>query len=114
MDIVESYTLKNNKQVDFKAQVGDTVNVHAGFQESGKKRTQVFSGIVLKIQGRKSLRSFTVRKISNGIGVEKTFPLASPAVKKVEVLSRAKVRRAKLFYLRKLKGRSARLKTLNK
>ena len=113
MDIVDSYISKTQKQVKFSAKVGDTLNVHVRFQEAGKERTQVFSGVVLKIQGKKSTRSFTVRKISDGVGVERTFPLAAPAVKKVEVVSRAKVRRARLFYLRKLKGRAARLKTIS-
>ena len=110
MDTVDSYVSKNQKQMDFPAQVGDTVNVSVRFQEAGKERTQVFSGVVLKIQGKKSTKSFTVRKISDGIGVERTFPLAGPAVEKVEVLSRAKVRRARLFYLRERTGRLARLK----
>lgn len=109
MDIVDSYVSKNQKQMDFPAQIGDTLNVYVRFQEAGKERVQVFSGVLLKIQGKKSTRSFTVRKISDGVGVERTFPLASPAVEKLEVVSRAKVRRARLFYLRNLKGRAARL-----
>ena len=109
MDIVDSYVSKNQKQMEFPVQVGDTLNVHVRFQEAGKERIQVFSGVVLKIQGKKSTRSFTVRKISDGVGVERTFPLASPAVEKVEVVSRAKVRRARLFFLRERKGRAARL-----
>lgn len=112
MDIVDSYIANTQKHIDFPAQVGDTLDVYVRFQEAGKERTQVFSGVVLKIQGKKSSRSFTVRKVSNGVGVERTFPLASPAVKKVQVLSKAKVRRARLFYLRQRKGRSARLKTI--
>ena len=113
MDIVDSYVSKKQKQMEFPAQIGDTLNVHVRFQEAGKERIQVFSGVVLKIQGKKSTRSFTVRKISDGIGVERTFPLASPAVEKVEVVSRAKVRRARLFYLRERKGRAARLKAVS-
>ena len=112
MDIVESYVLKIQKKMDFPVRTGDSVNVSVRFQEAGKERTQVFSGVVLKIQGKKSTRSFTVRKVSDGVGVERTFPLASPSVEKVEVISRAKVRRARLFYLRSLKGRAARLKTI--
>ena len=112
MDIVDSYISKVQKQMDFSAKVGDTLNVHVRFREGGKERTQIFSGVVLKIQGQKHTRSFTVRKISDGVGVERSFPLASPAVQKVEVLSRAKVRRSRLFYLRQRKGRSARLQTL--
>ena len=110
MDIVDSYVSEKHKQIEFPALVGDTVNVHVRFQETGKERVQIFSGVVLKIQGKRSTRSFTVRKISGGVGVERTFPLASPAVKKVEMVSRAKVRRARLFYLRNLKGRASRLK----
>ena len=112
MDIVDSYVSKSQKPIPFSAQVGDTVDVHVRFQEAGKERTQVFSGVVLKVQGQKSVRSFTVRKISNGVGVERSFPLSSPAVQKVQTLSRAKVRRARLFYLRNRKGRSARLSAL--
>ena len=111
MDIVDSYVSKTQKQLPFSSQIGDTVNVYVRFQEAGKERVQVFSGVVLKIQGQKSVRSFTVRKISNGVGVERSFPLASPAVQKVETLVQAKVRRARLFYLRHKKGRSARLQS---
>ena len=113
MDIVDSYVSESQKQMEFPVQIGDTLNVHVRFQEAGKERIQVFSGVVLKIQGKKSTRSFTVRKISDGVGVERTFPLASPAVEKVEVVSSAKVRRARLFYLRERKGRAARLKTIS-
>ena len=112
MDIVDSYVSKTQKKMDFPAQVGDTLDVYVRFQEAGKERTQVFSGVVLKIQGKKSTRSFTVRKISDGVGVERTFPLAGPVVEKVKVISKAKVRRARLYYLRQRKGRSARLQTL--
>ena len=112
MDIVDSYISKVQKQMSFSARVGDTLNVYVRFREGGKERTQVFSGVVLKIQGQKHTRSFTVRKVSDGVGVERSFPLASPAVQKVEVLSRAKVRRSRLFYLRQRKGRSARLRTI--
>ncbi|MDE0119848.1 MAG: 50S ribosomal protein L19 [Bdellovibrionales bacterium] len=112
MDIVDSYVSKIQKKMDFPGRIGDTVNVSVRFQEAGKERIQVFSGVILKIQGKKSTRSFTVRKISDGVGVERTFPLASPSVEKVEVISQAKVRRARLFYLRNRKGRAARLKTI--
>ena len=113
MDIVDAHVSKTQKQMDFPARVGDTLNVHVRFQEAGKERIQVFKGVVLKIQGKKSTRSFTVRKISDGVGVERTFPLASPAVEKIEVLSSAKVRRARLFFLRDREGRAARLQTLS-
>ena len=110
---MDSYVSKTQKQMDFQVKIGDTLDVHVRFQEAGKDRVQVFSGVVLKIQGKKSTRSFTVRKVSDGVGVERTFPLASPAVEKIKVVSSAKVRRARLFYLRKLKGRSARLRTIS-
>ena len=113
MDIVDSYVSKSQKQMAFPVQVGDTVNVHVRFREGDKERIQIFTGVAIKIQGKKNTRSFTVRKISDGVGVERSFPLASPAVFKVETLSSAKTRRAKLYYLRHLKGRGARLKALN-
>ena len=109
MDKVREITLKKYPLKDFDLKVGDTAKVFLRIKEGNKERIQVFEGLVLKIQGRDFNRSFTVRKISNGIGVEKTIPLASPNVANVEILSRAKVRRARLYYLRKRKGRAARL-----
>lgn len=93
--------------------IGDTVRVHAKIVEGNKERIQVFEGIVLKrAKGKHSDASFTVRKVSYNIGVERTFLLHSPRIDKIEVVSRAKVRRARLFYLRPLRGKSARMKTL--
>ena len=89
---------------------GDTVRAHIQIQEGEKSRLQIFEGVVLKIQGHAMSRSLTVRKISHGVGVEKTLPLSSPRLQHVEVTARAKVRRARLFYLRERKGREARLK----
>ena len=109
MDKVREITLKRHPLKDFSIQVGDTVKVSIRIKEGSKERIQIFEGLVLKIQGKDFNRSVTVRKMSSGVGVEKTIPLASPNVSKIEVLSRAKVRRARLFYLRKLKGRAARL-----
>ena len=109
MDKVREITLKKYPLKDFSLKVGDTAKVFIRIKEGNKERIQVFEGLVLKIQGQDFNRSFTVRKISGGIGVEKTIPLASPNIANVEVLSRAKVRRARLFYLRKRKGRAARL-----
>ncbi len=92
--------------------IGDTVRVHAKIVEGTKERIQVFEGIILKrSKGNNVDASFTVRKISYNIGVERTFPLHSPRIDKIEVISRAKVRRARLFYLRPLRGKSARMKT---
>lgn len=94
--------------------VGDTVRVHAKIKEGNRERIQVFEGTVLKKQGGGVRATFTVRKTSNGIGVEKTWPLHSPHVEKVEVVRRGKVRRAKLNYLRKRVGKAAKVKELVK
>jgi len=92
-----------------KITTGDSVGVYVKVKEGEKERVQLFSGVVLKIQGSGMGRTFTVRKIASGVGVERTFPMLSPIIDRVEVLSRGKVRRSRLFYLRGLKGRSARL-----
>lgn len=89
---------------------GDTVRVHAKVVEGGKERIQVFEGIVIARRGRHTRAAFTVRKISHGIGVERTFLVHSPRVDKIEVVRRGRVRRAKLYYLRNVVGRKARIK----
>jgi large subunit ribosomal protein L19 len=94
--------------------VGDTVKVYAKIKEGNRERIQVFEGTVLKKQGGSVRATFTVRKNSNGIGVEKTWPLHSPNVEKVEVVRRGRVRRAKLNYLRQRVGKSAKVKELVK
>ena len=94
--------------------VGDTVRVYGKIKEGNRERIQVFEGTVLKKQGGSSRATFTVRKNSNGIGVEKTWPLHSPNVEKVEVIRYGKVRRAKLNYLRDRSGKSAKVKELVK
>lgn len=94
--------------------VGDTVRVSAKIKEGNRERIQVFEGTVLKRQGGSSRETFTVRKTSNGVGVEKTWPLHSPNVEKIEVVRRGKVRRAKLFYLRNRTGKRAKVKELVK
>lgn len=109
MDQVRDITLKRHPFKKYPIQVGDTARAHIKVKEGNKERIQVFEGVILKIQGKDYTRSFTIRKISGGVGVEKTFPLASPYLSHVEVVSRSKVRRARLYYLRKLKGRAARL-----
>ena len=107
--LIQKITEKRHPQIKTPPKVGDKTAVHVRISEGGKERIQVFQGVVLKLSGKGVSRSFTVRKISDGIGVERTFPLASPVLSKVEILSRSKVRRAKLYYIRKLKGRASRL-----
>lgn len=92
--------------------VGDTVRVHALIKEGNRERIQIFEGTVLKKQGGSTRETFTVRKASNGVGVEKTWPLHSPHVVKVEVIRQGKVRRAKLNYLRDRVGKAAKVKEL--
>jgi len=94
--------------------VGDTVRVHAKIKEGTRERIQVFEGTVLKRQNGGARETFTVRKSSNGIGVEKTWPLHSPAVEDIQVIRRGKVRRAKLNYLRQRVGKAAKVKELIK
>ena len=106
---IEAAQLKENVS-DFN--VGDTVKVYGKIKEGNRERIQVFEGTVLKIQGGSSRATFTVRKVSNGVGVEKTWPLHSPNVEKVEVVRRGKVRRAKLNYLRQRVGKKAKVKEI--
>jgi large subunit ribosomal protein L19 len=110
-DIVRDVTLKavqKNKNIDeFKA--GDTVGVYVRVKEGDKERVQLYKGVVLKVQGSGVGRSFTVRKVSAGVGVERTFPFSSPILDRVEVIARGKVRRSRLYFLRDLKGKAARL-----
>jgi large subunit ribosomal protein L19 len=90
---------------------GDTVRVHVNIVEGDKQRIQVFEGVVIRRRGGGPSASFTVRKVSYGVGVERVFPVESPIVKKVEIKSRGHVRRSRLYYLRKLRGKKARLRT---
>ena len=94
--------------------VGDTVKVYGKIKEGNRERIQVFEGTVLKRQGGSSRETFTVRKVSNGVGVEKTWPMHSPNVERIEVVRRGKVRRAKLNYLRERVGKKAKVKELVK
>ena len=89
---------------------GDTVNVHVKVIEGSKERVQIFKGVVIRRHGGGIGETFTVRKVSFGVGVERTFPVNSPNIDKLEVLSRGKVRRAKLYYLRDLHGKAAKIK----
>ncbi|MGO2695639.1 MAG: 50S ribosomal protein L19 [Bavariicoccus seileri] len=89
---------------------GDTVRVHAKVVEGTRERIQIFEGVVIKRRGYGISETFTVRKVSNGVGVERTFPLHTPRVAKIEVTRHGRVRRAKLYYLRNLHGKAARIK----
>ena len=114
-----SEIIKNIEAEQLKAdapefRVGDTVKVYAKIKEGNRERIQVFEGIVMKKQGGSNRETFTVRKFSNGVGVEKTWPLHSPHVEKVEVVRHGKVRRAKLNYLRGRIGKKAKVKELVK
>jgi len=90
--------------------VGDTVRVYFRIREGDKERVQPFEGVVLRFQGAMHRRTFTVRRITGGLGVERTFPLHSPRLEKVDVIRMGKVRRAKLYYLRERMGKAARVK----
>ncbi|OPX38371.1 MAG: 50S ribosomal protein L19 [Deltaproteobacteria bacterium] len=102
---------KEQMRVDIPAfRPGDTVKVHARIKEGEKERIQIFQGVVIRKRKGNTGASFTVRKISYGIGVERIFPLHSPSIEKIEVMTRGKVRRGRLYYLRKLRGKAARIK----
>ena len=89
---------------------GDTLKVHVRVTEGNRSRIQVFQGVVIRRQGSGSRETFTVRKVSYGVGVERTFPVHSPSIDKIEPVTRGRVRRAKLYYLRDLRGKAARIK----
>ncbi|AOY77335.1 50S ribosomal protein L19 [Clostridium formicaceticum] len=107
MDLIRAIEKEQLKSevVDFNT--GDTVKVHVRIKEGNRERIQVFEGIVIKKQGGSVAETFTVRRISYGVGVERTFPLHSPKIEKIEVMKHGKVRRAKLFYLRDRIGKAA-------
>lgn len=113
-ELIRKIEAEQMKETVPEFRVGDTVKVHGKVKEGNRERIQIFEGIVIKKQGGSSRVTFTVRKNSNGIGVEKTWPLHSPNVEKVEVVRRGKVRRAKLFYLRGRVGKRAKVKELVK
>lgn len=106
---VEEQAVARKEVPAFKS--GDTVSVHYKIREGNKERIQVYQGVVIQRNGTGTTETFTVRKMSNGVGVERIFPINSPNIDKVEVHSYGKVRRAKLFYLRALTGKAARIKT---
>ena len=113
-DIIKKIEAEQLKAEVPEFNVGDTVKVYAKIKEGNRERIQVFEGIVIKKQGGSTRATFTVRKNSNGVGVEKTWPLHSPHVTKVEVIRHGKVRRAKLNYLRDRVGKAAQVKELVK
>ena len=113
-EIIKEIEQAQLKESVDKFNVGDTVKVYGKIKEGNRERVQVFEGTVLKIQGGSSRETFTVRQISNGVGVEKTWPMHSPNVEKVEIVRKGKVRRAKLNYLRDRVGKSAKVKELVK
>ena len=108
-DIIKEIEAEQLKEAVDKFNVGDTVKVYGKIKEGNRERIQVFEGVVLKKQGGSTRATFTVRKNSNGVGVEKTWPLHSPNVERVEVVRRGKVRRAKLNYLRQRVGKAAKV-----
>ena len=110
MDIISSLEQEQMKKdiPDFKP--GDTVKVYVKVVEGTRERIQVFEGVVIKRRGGGLRETFTVRRVTYGVGVERTFPLHSPRIDKIEVAKRGKVRRARLFYLRELRGKAARIK----
>ncbi|MBQ3104883.1 MAG: 50S ribosomal protein L19 [Lachnospiraceae bacterium] len=111
-ELIRSIEAEQMKETVPQFSVGDTVRVYGKIKEGNRERIQVFEGVVLKRQGGSNRETFTVRKTSNGVGVEKTWPLHSPNVEKVEVIRRGKVRRAKLNYLRQRVGKRAKVKEL--
>ncbi len=107
LDALDSQSLRSDVP-DFGS--GDTLNVHVRVVEGNRSRIQVFKGVVIRRQGAGVRETFTVRKISFGVGVERTFPVHTPVIEKIEVVTRGDVRRAKLYYLRDLRGKKAKIK----
>ena len=113
-DYIKNLEASQMKESVDKFNVGDTVKVHNRIKEGNKERIQIFEGTVIKRQGGSNRETFTVRKFSNGVGVEKTWPVHSPFVEKIEVVRHGKVRRAKIYYLRSRVGKAAKVKELVK
>jgi large subunit ribosomal protein L19 len=106
--VEQAFTSDRKPLPDFRP--GDTINVHVKIKEGNKERIQQFQGTVIQRRGEGNGASFTVRKVSNGVGVERIFPAVSPAIDKIEVLKQGKVRRAKLYYMQGRHGKAARIK----
>lgn len=113
-DIIKSIEEAELKKEIAEFSVGDTIKVHNKIKEGNRERIQIFEGIVIKRQGGSNRETFTVRKLSSGCGVEKTWPLHSPFVEKIEIVRYGKARRAKLFYLRDRVGKAAKVKQIIK
>ena len=109
MHILDSVDAKSLRSDIPEFRVGDTVNVHVNIIEGNRSRVQVFKGIVIRRSGESVRETFTVRKISFQVGVERTFPVHSPVIEKIEVVTRGAVRRAKLYFLRDLRGKKAKI-----
>ncbi len=110
IELVEQRTVKSATRGQLpEFRVGDTIKVHTKISEGDKERIQIFEGVVIRMRRAQVNTSFTVRKVSYGVGVERIFPLYSPRIDKVEIMSSGKVKRARLFYLRDLQGKAARL-----
>ena len=114
MDVIREVTQSQLRTDLPEFRPGDTLRVHVKVIEGQRERIQVFEGVVIKKRGSGISETFTVRKVSYGVGVERTFPLHSPKIDKIEVVRRGKVRRAKLYYLRQLRGKAARIKEIRK
>lgn len=110
MDLIKSIENEQLKSELTPFNVGDTIKVHVKITEGNRERIQVFEGIVIKKKGGSNRETFTVRKISYGVGVERTFPVHTPKIDKIEVTRKGKVRRAKLFYLRERTGKATKVK----
>lgn len=110
MDLIRSIEKDYMKEETAAFKPGDTVRVHFKVVEGNRERIQTFEGVVIKRRGRGLGENFTVRRVSYGVGVERTFPLHSPKIARIEVVRKGAVRRAKLYYLRKLRGKAARIK----
>lgn len=108
--VIEKITLAQLRSDIPEFRPGDTVRVHAKVVEGSRERIQIFEGLVIKRRGAGISETYTVRKISNGVGVERTFPVHTPRVAKIEVVRKGRVRRAKLYYIRALSGKAARIK----
>jgi large subunit ribosomal protein L19 len=109
MDLIRSIEQEQVKKEIFQFRPGDTVKIHVKVVEGGRERIQVFEGVVIRRRGGGIGETFTVRRVSYGVGVERTFPLHTPKIERIEVLRRGRVRRARLYYLRGLRGKAARI-----